>query len=104
MKLTTKQLNYLKYLNPNLKGVENLTIEEASALIKHLLTEKNSIQNKIQSLQTIMTKVENLEAPTDKWGRKHGWESGIGNGAIHYTYGVMDYCDDGNGNDWYEGD
>lgn len=36
--------------------------------------------------------------------RRHGMQSPIGTGEISYFYGVMDYCDDGNGNtfDMYE--
>lgn len=31
--------------------------------------------------------------------RPHGFAK-FGNGGVNYTYGVMDYCDDGNGNVW----
>lgn len=36
--------------------------------------------------------------------RLHGWQPTVGSGAIHYSHGVMDFCDDGKGNVWEFGD
>jgi len=36
--------------------------------------------------------------------RRHGWSSGFNGGGCLYEFGMMVYCDDGNGNEWYYGD
>lgn len=58
---------------------KNITVKEASELISKEIEERKSRSRK---------------------PRGTGSLGPFGNGYVHFTHGVMDYCDDGNGNEW----